>query len=138
MDKQKQQLVWLLAIAAFLVGLIGLYQRFTLGHQAAAYGSYVPWGLWIAAYTMLIWASAGAFALASFIFAFHMERYYRLARLSLLVALATFVGGMLNVALDLGHPFRAWKMIFQTSFTSIMGWMTWFYLFYGILLLVGL
>jgi protein NrfD len=138
MNKKVQRVVWFLVIVAFLVGLVGLYQRFATGHRAADYGSYVPWGLWIAAYTMLIGASAGAFALTSIIFIFRWERYYPLARLAMLVALATFAAGMLNVALDLGHPFRSWKLFTQTGFSSVMGWMSWFYLIYGVLLLAGL
>jgi molybdopterin-containing oxidoreductase family membrane subunit len=56
----------------------------------------------------------------------------------MLVALGAFVAGMLNVMLDLGHPLRAWKLYTQTSFTSIMGWMAWLYLVYGLLLVAGL
>lgn len=138
MNKTLPKIIWGVALVAFLVGLVGLYQRFTLGHQAANYGSYVPWGLWIAAYTMFVGASAGAFGLAAVIFMFRLEPYYRLARLAMLVALATFVAGMVNVSLDLGHPFRAWKLLFQTGTSSVMGWMAWFYTLYGILLLVGL
>jgi protein NrfD len=138
MNKTLQNIAWGITLVAFIIGLIGLYQRFMEGHQAANYGSYVPWGLWIAAYTMLVGASAGAFALAAFIFIFRSETYYPLARLAILVALATFIAGMINVSLDLGHPFRAWKLLFQTSPTSVMGWMAWFYTLYGILLLVGL
>ncbi|HXV43408.1 MAG TPA: NrfD/PsrC family molybdoenzyme membrane anchor subunit [Anaerolineae bacterium] len=138
MSKTLQKIIWGVAIVAFLVGLVGLYQRFALGHQAANYGSYVPWGLWIAAYTMFVGASAGAFGLAAVIFMFRLEPYYRLARLAMLIALATFIAGMVSVSLDLGHPFRAWKLLFQTSTSSVMGWMAWVYLIYGILLLVGL
>lgn len=138
MNKMLPKIIWGVAIVAFLVGLVGLYQRFALGHQAANYGSYVPWGLWIAAYTMFVGASAGAFGLAAVIFMFRLEPYYQLARLAMLVALATFIAGMINVALDLGHPFRAWKLLFQTGTSSVMGWMAWFYLIYGVLLLVGL
>jgi molybdopterin-containing oxidoreductase family membrane subunit len=130
--------IWALAIVAFVVGLYGLYLRFTLGHAGAAYGSYVPWGLWIAAYIMLVGASAGAMVVAAVIFALRLERYYGLARLAMLVALAAFAAGMTNVWLDLGHPFRAWKLMLQTSWTSIMGWMSWLYVVYGLLLVVGL
>lgn len=137
-SKLLQKIAWGVALVVFVAGLVGLYQRFALGHQGANYGSYVPWGLWIAAYTMLVGASAGAFALAALIYTFKIESYYRLAWLATLVALAAFVAGMINVSLDLGHPFRAWKLILQTSTNSVMGWMAWFYLIYGILLVVGL
>lgn len=138
MKNTREKILWGVAVVVFIVGLYGLYLRFTQGHAGANYGSYVPWGLWISAYTMLVGASAGAFGLAAVIFMFRLEPYYRLARLSLLIALGAFAGGMLNAWLDLGHPWRAWELFFQTSATSIMGWMAWFYTIYGILLLAGL
>lgn len=138
MKQWLSRILWLAALIGFGVGLYGLYQRFALGHAAAAYGSYVPWGLWIAAYVTFVGASAGALAVAAVIFAFRHEAYYPVARIAVLVALATFAAAMLNVWLDLGHPFRFWKLMLQTSFSSVMGWMAWFYVIYGVLLVVGL
>lgn len=133
-----QPLAWLLALACCAAGVYGLMLRFDQGHAAAAYGSYVPWGLWIAAYVAFIGSSAGAFALAAAILMLRQEKYYPVARLAILVALAAFAVGMTNVWLDLGHPLRAWKLLLQTSWTSIMGWMSWFYVIYGLILLLGL
>ena len=118
-----QWLAWIIAIACAAAGAYGLYLRFTAGHAAASYGSYVPWGLWIAAYVALIGASAGAFGFAAVVFTMRKTEYYGLARLAMLVALGAFVAGMVNVWLDLGHPFRFWKLLVETSWTSIMGWM---------------
>jgi protein NrfD len=129
---------WVLAVASFGVGLYGLYIRFVEGHAAANYGSYVPWGLWIAAYVALVGMSAGAVGLAAIILSFRLTHYYGLARLAMLAALGAFAAGMMNVWLDLGHPLRAWKLMTQTSFSSIMGWMAWFYAIYGLLLVAGL
>ncbi len=129
---------WVLAIASAGIGAYGLFLRFVLGHAGANYGSYVPWGLWIAAYIALIGASAGAFAFAAVIFTLRKLRYYSLARLAILLAFGAFAAGMTNVWLDLGHPLRFWKLMLQTSFTSIMGWMSWFYVIYGLILVVGL
>ena len=133
-----QPLAWLLALACCAAGVYGLLLRFEQGHAAAAYGSYVPWGLWIAAYVAFIGSSAGAFALAAVILMLRQEKYYGVARLAILVALAAFAVGMTNVWLDLGHPLRAWKLLLQTSWTSVMGWMSWFYVIYGVILLLGL
>jgi protein NrfD len=129
---------WIVTAACLVAGAIGLVLRFTLGHAGADYGSYVPWGLWIAAYVALIGASAGAFAFAALIFFRRQTEDYHIARLAMLVAFGAFAAGMLNVWLDLGHPLRAWKLMTQTSFGSIMGWMSWFYVVYGIVLVVGL
>lgn len=138
MQKTLERILWVLGILGLAAGAYGLFLRFTDGHQIADYGSYVPWGLWIAAYIFLIGASAGSVGVAAVLFMTKRDEYYPLARLAMLVALVTFVGAMLNVWLDLGHPFRMWKLYFQTSWTSVMGWMSWFYAFYGILLAVGL
>lgn len=133
-----QWVAWALTIVCLAAGAYGLYLRFTEGHAAASYGSYVPWGLWIAAYVALIGASAGAFGFAAVIFTLRKTEYYGLARLAMLVAFGAFAAGMTNVWLDLGHPFRFWKLMVQTSWTSIMGWMSWFYVIYGLILVVGL
>lgn len=133
-----QPLAWLLAIVCCIAGVYGLLLRFDQGHAAAAYGSYVPWGLWIAAYVAFIGSSAGAFAFAAVILMLRQEAYYPIARLAILVALAAFAVGMTNVWLDLGHPLRAWKLLLETAWTSIMGWMSWFYVIYGLILLLGL
>ena len=45
-----QWVAWILTVVCLAAGAYGLYLRFTEGHAAANYGSYVPWGLWIAAY----------------------------------------------------------------------------------------
>ena len=133
-----QWVAWILTIVCLAAGAYGLYLRFTEGHAAASSGSYVPWGLWIAAYVALIGASAGAFGFAAVIFTMRKTEYYGLARLAMLVAFGAFAAGMTNVWLDLGHPFRFWKLLTQTSWTSIMGWMSWFYVIYGLILVVGL
>ncbi len=138
MNKQSLWLrvLWVVAGIGFLVGLYGLYDRIVSGHAHAAYGSYVPWGLWVAAYTMLVGASAGAFVLAAVIFISRREAWYPVGKVSLLVALAAFAGGMLNIWLDLGHPERLLRLYYATNPFSMMGLMAWFYLLYGILLIV--
>jgi molybdopterin-containing oxidoreductase family membrane subunit len=120
------------------LGAVGLVWRFVGGHAAANYGSYVPWGLWIAAYVAFVGASAGAFALSALILTTRQTTHYRLAILAMLVAFGTFAAGMTNVWLDLGHPFRAYKLLFDTEFGSIMGVMAWLYTIYALVLLVGL
>ena len=94
MNQWLSRILWLAALIGFGAGLYGLYQRFTLGHAAADYGSYVPWGLWIAAYVTFVGASAGALAVAAIIFAFRAEAYYPAARIAVLVALAAFATAM--------------------------------------------
>jgi protein NrfD len=133
-----ERLTWLVAVVLAAAGVVGVVWRFTGGHAAADYGSYVPWGLWIAAYVALVGASAGAFAFAALLLVQRRREHYRLAILAMLVALAAFAAGMINVWLDLGHPFRAWRLMANTQFGSVMGLMAWFYALYAAVLLLGL
>lgn len=129
-----KKIFWTVAIIGFVIGLYGVYDRLTAGHANTDYGSYVPWGLWVAAYTMLIGASAGAFVVAAVIYIRHVEDWYPVARTALIVALAAFIGGMTSIWLDLGHPMRFINMYISTNFTSMMGIMAWLYLIYGLML----
>ena len=125
---------WALALVVFVVGLYGVYERITTGHQQAAYGSYIPWGLWVAGYIFMIGLSAGAFLMSALVYVFRVQRLEKIGPLALLTALATLLGALLMIWQDLGHPLRAWKLLFSTNFTSVMGWMVWLYTAYIILL----
>ena len=135
MKKQSMLLIWIIAIAGFIVGSYGLWDRIANGHVNAAYGSYVPWGLWVAEYTYFIGLSAGAFLLSTLVFVFNIRQLEKVGKLALLTALVTLFAAMFLIFLDLGHPERAWKLIVNTNFRSIMGWMIWLYSSYFILLL---
>jgi protein NrfD len=138
MSNSMQKLAWLIAIVGFLVGLVGLFQRLTLGHAATNYGSYIPWGLWVAAYIYFIGLSAGAFLLSALVYVFQIKLLKPIGKLALFTALVTLVAAMFSIWLDIGHPERAWKLILNTNFGSMMGWMAWLYSAYFILLLVEL
>lgn len=134
--KTRDRILWVLAAVAFFVGGVGVVQRVLTGHVEAAYGSYVPWGLWVGIYTMLVGMSAGALFLVSVILGLRIERLAGIVRPALTVAVATFGGGILAVWLDLGDPLLAWRLYLATGFTSIMGWMAWFYAAYAVVLAI--
>ncbi len=135
MKKQTMAILWILSIVAFIVGCYGLWDRLANGHLDAAYGSYVPWGLWVAEYIYFIGLSAGAFLLSTLVYVFNIRQLEKVGKLALLTAIVTLFAAMFLIFLDLGHPERAWKLAFNTNFTSIMGWMIWLYGAYFILLL---
>lgn len=139
--------LWKKAAAALLifawvaVGLIGAWEvgrRFWLGKELANYNSYVPWGLWVAMYIYLVGLSAGAFLLSSLVYVFRMETLERLGKPALWTALVTLVSALAMIALDLGHPERAWHVIWTPNFTSMMAWMVWLYSAYFLLLVAEL
>lgn len=132
--RNAEKTLWTVAGAGFVVGLVGLVMRITGGHTVAAYNTYVPWGLWVAAYAMLIGVSAGAFLVAALAYGFRLRAVRPLGGVALVTAAASLVGGLVAVWLDLGHPVRFYKLFVSTSPTSIMGLMSWLYVVYGILL----
>lgn len=138
MSKNSKAIAWSIAGVGLLLGVIGIIWRITQGHEMADYGSYVPWGLWVAGYIYMIGLSAGAFLLSTLVYVFRIKRLERVGKLALFTALVTLFAAMLLIWVDLGHPMRAWRLIFRTHFTSIMGWMAWLYSTYFVLLLAEL
>jgi len=127
--------VWALAFAA---GLCGVAQRLALGHEAANYGSYIPWGLWVAQYIYFVGLSAGAFLLSSLVYVFGVRRLERIGKLALWTALVTLLCALLVIWLDLGHPLHFWKVYTNPQPTSMMAWMVWLYTAYFLLVLAEL
>jgi molybdopterin-containing oxidoreductase family membrane subunit len=121
------------AIAA-VVGAIGLFERLVHGDQAAAFSSYVPWGLWVAAYIYFSGLSAGAFLVAAAAYGLNIKVLQPIGRLSLLVALVCLAMGLLAIGLDLGHMERAVLVFVRPQFHSVMAWMVWLYTAYVIVL----
>ncbi|RME83279.1 MAG: molybdopterin oxidoreductase [Caldilineae bacterium] len=138
MSKLIERLIWLIAIVGFVVGLYGVYMRLSAGHQAANYGSYVPWGLWVAGYIYCIGLSAGAFLMSTLVYVFRIERLKKIGKLALFTALVSLFAALFLIWMDLGHPLRAYKLVINTNFRSIMGWMIWLYTAYFVLLVVEL
>jgi protein NrfD len=133
---RRNNIIFALGLIGLVAGSFGLWDRLANGHTNAAYGSYVPWGLWVAQYIYFIGLSAGAFLLSTLVYVFNIKRFERVGKLALFTALVTLLSAMFSIWMDLGHPGRAWKLLLQTNFGSIMGWMLWFYTAYLILLAV--
>ncbi len=121
---------------AFALGLWGLWQRLTFGHQLAGYGSYIVWGLLVSLYIYLVGLSAGAFLLSSLVYVFNVERLERIGKLALFVALVTLLTALLSIWFDLGHMARFYKVFTSPNFASMMAWMIWLYTAYFILLVI--
>ncbi|NCP87770.1 MAG: hypothetical protein CO094_14120 [Anaerolineae bacterium CG_4_9_14_3_um_filter_57_17] len=136
--KKFERLLWLIAIVGFVVGAFGLYDRVANGHINVSYGSYVPWGLWVAAYIYLVGVSAGAFLISALVYAFGVQKLEKIGKLALFTAIITLGISLFSIWLDLGHPERAWRLAAHTNFSSMMGWMIWLYTAYFILLVAEL
>jgi len=136
MNKSLKTIIGVIWLVAFIVGAIGIIERFTLGHRPAAYGSYVPWGLWVAAYIYFIGLSAGAFLLSSLIYVFGVKKLEKTGKMALFVALITLFMALLSIWFDLGHMERFYYVFTRPNFNSMMAWMVWLYTAYFLLLLV--
>ncbi|MBT5532257.1 polysulfide reductase NrfD, partial [Candidatus Poribacteria bacterium] len=106
---------WLLGVALFAVGMIGWYDRFANGHRNANYGSFVTWGLWVAAYVYFMGLSAGSFLISSLAYVFRVKRFEKVARLAVFTAVVTLLLGMLSIVADLGHMGRAYRVLLHPN-----------------------
>ena len=133
-----ERVLWVVAIVGFIAGGYGIYDRVVNGHGNAAYGSFVPWGLWIGAYIYLVGISAGSFLISTLVYAFGIKRFEGIGKLALFTSLVALGVAMFSVWVDLGRPERALRLMTNTNFGSMMGWMFWFYAAFALLLLVEL
>jgi molybdopterin-containing oxidoreductase family membrane subunit len=127
--------LYVLWAVAFALGAWGVWERLTLGHRLAGYGSYVVWGLWVSAYIYLVGLSAGAFLLSSLVYVFGLQRLERIGKLALFTAIVTLLVALLSIWFDLGHMARFYRVFTSPNFSSMMAWMIWLYTAYFVLLL---
>ena len=121
-----------LAIAAGFV----FYNLITNGHAAFNTNSTgIVWGLPIVAYDYLMLTSTGLAMLASLPLVFGVQSLAPVQRRSLWLALATLIGAVAVLFLELGHPFRAlyavhlnlqtasplfWKVLLVTVYAPLL------------------
>ena len=130
----RKRLLWILWVLGAIIGGLGFYERLVHGDKAADFSSYVPWGLWVAAYIYFSGLSAGTFLVAAAAYVFRIRVLDPICRLSLLIAAVTLPMGLLMIGFDLGHLERAYLVFVRPQFHSMMAWMVWLYTAYLILL----
>jgi len=119
---------------AFALGLVGVWQRLTEGHTLAGYGSYVVWGLWVAAYAYFVGLAAGAFLFAALVNVLKVKVLMPLTRAALWTSFSAIGAAVLAVLFDLGHMGRAFNVFTSPNFSSMMTWMIWLYTAFAVLL----
>ena len=127
-----------LLVVAMGFGAVGLWDRLVHGKAHLAFGSYVPWGLWVGLYIYLVGVSGGAFLLAFLHHGLGIAALRRAARYAVPIALASLGAGLTLVLLDLGQMGRFWYLFVRTSPSSLLGWMVWVYTVYSLVLLAML
>ena len=121
--------LWGIFAVSVVAGTIGMVMRVTQGHLPTGYGSYVPWGLWIAVYFHGVGIAAGAFAVTAVGYLLRLPgfRDLRAVRLTTVLVAASILPALLAVGLDLGKMSRAWLIFASPSFTSMMAFNSWAY-----------
>ncbi|MFV0437108.1 MAG: NrfD/PsrC family molybdoenzyme membrane anchor subunit [Desulfopila sp.] len=111
--------------AALAIGKIVIW-----GDSSIGYGSYVPWGLWVAAYGFLITLSAGSALVANMYYAFGREGYKASARPALWLAIISLITALPIIGMDLGHPFRGIMVLLTPDFQAFLPWAVWSYVLF--------
>lgn len=121
----------LLVLAVFsLVGLWATGYRLVEGMRVTNLTSNMPWGMWVAFYIYCIGLSAGSFLMSTLVYVFGMHRFEKMGRMALLSALFALFAGMTFVWIDLGHPWRFYKVFTGWQASSVLAWESLFYIFY--------
>jgi len=133
-----KRIAYIIAGLALLVGMWGLFDRLTSGHQNADYGSYVVWGLWVASYLFFAGVAAGSFMISTLDLLFKIKIFQGTGKTALWIGLVSLAAALLSIWLDLGHMERIWKVYLQGNLGSVMAQMVWGYTLFGVLMLAAL
>lgn len=125
MEKSTKGIALAIWLAAMAWGVFGVAQRLLHGELPVNYGSYIPWGLWVATKVYLVGLGVGASLFAWIVYAFNLKKYFLLAREALLVSAIAILMGLIIISFDLGHMWRAFEPLYRPHLTSLLAWSTW-------------
>ncbi|NOY58432.1 MAG: polysulfide reductase NrfD [Calditrichaeota bacterium] len=125
-----KKLFWSALIVLSSIGVIAIIWRLSVGMKITALSSTVSWGMWVAFYIYFIGLSAGSFLFSTLIYVFGIHKLEKAGKMALISALFALLGGMLFVWMDLGHPWRFWRILTNWNYRSVLAWETLFYVFY--------
>lgn len=114
----------IVAIAGLVAGSYGMFDRLVHGLNPVAFGSYVPWGLWVAFYLFFLGLSAGAFLVTILTYLLNIKPFKGIGPLSAFMVLVCLFCEVLFILFDLGTMHRAFYQFFLSpSFSSLLTWM---------------
>jgi dimethyl sulfoxide reductase membrane subunit len=133
--KQKtNNLPWLIILGALaILGIAAWIVQLTQGFKMIGVGQVVVWGIYIAAFFLLLGTGCGLvlFAVAGDLnFLPGMQAHRRLLLIS---ALGMFIAGGITILMDIGRPARVLNLLFSSQFNSPFIWD-----FYGLAVMVVL
>lgn len=113
----------ILAVFGLVVGSLGMYMRLVYGHLPMNYGSFVPWGLWVAFDLYFLGLTAGAFLITILTYVFRIKLLANLGPLAAFTVLVTLMCEFLIISLDLGHPWRTYRFLITPNPGSMLFWL---------------
>jgi molybdopterin-containing oxidoreductase family membrane subunit len=134
--KTTLKLMLALAVVALVVGGVGVIQKFATGERLAGYGSYVPWGLWVALYFHGVGIGGGAFAIGVIGYLLGIPGFREHLRVTIWVSAVAVAMGLFSIWMDLGQQWRMYRIFIAPSFTSMMAFNAWMYMFFMALMAV--
>jgi molybdopterin-containing oxidoreductase family membrane subunit len=112
-----------LGVAGLIAGTAGMAVRLVYGHVPMAYGSYVPWGLWVAFDLLFLGLTAGAYIIVVLTYGFGLRQFEPLAPLAVFSLLVSLLCEGIIISLDLGQPLRVYRFLVTPSFSSMLTWL---------------
>lgn len=133
-----KKIIYNFLVILAILGIASIGIRFLEGMRVTALTSSIPWGMWVVFYIYFVGLSAGAYLISTLPYVFGFRRLERIGPLAILCAILALVTGLVFIWMDLGHPFRFWRVIISFNYTSILAWEVVLYSFYLLLLLISL
>lgn len=113
----------ILSVFGLVIGAWGMFQRLAFGHMGMNYGSFVPWGLWVAFDLFFLGLTAGAFLITILTYVFRIKLLANLGPLAVFTVLVTLMAEFLIISLDLGHPLRTYRFLISPNVGSMLFWL---------------
>lgn len=136
METKTQNILKIFWAVLFIIGSIAMIFKFATGERLVGYGSYVPWGLWVALYFHFVGIAGGIFVVAAFGYIMNLPKFREQFRNIMVLSASALVAGMLSIWLDLGQPFRFPKIFFSPNFGSMMTFNAWSYMVFFVTMAV--
>lgn len=131
--------LWLVPALLLLVGLFGLGERLWFGKEATALTSYVPWGIWVAAYVLLVWLEVGSLIVFKVLYHTFEWKELKTIKIGVLSAgLGALLTALFVIGMDLGQMSRGWYPFIRPNFASPMAWMIWLHVVFLAMLIIEL
>jgi Ni/Fe-hydrogenase subunit HybB-like protein len=124
-DKWFKNLI-IISVIGLVIGAWGMFQRLAFGHIGMNYGSFVPWGLWVAFDLFFLGLTAGAFLITILTYVFRIKLLANLGPLAVFTVLVTLMSEFLIISLDLGHPLRTYRFLISPNIGSMLFWLVFF------------